>query len=42
MSTCAIQGDGARRIIVLANAVWDDFFAAPGLDFPEREQPQIP
>lgn len=33
-----ILRDGARRIIVPANAVWDDFFDAPGLDMPEREQ----
>lgn len=26
-----------RRVIVPANAVWDDFFDAPGIDFPDRE-----
>ena len=31
--------DGARRIIVPANAVWDDFFDAPGVDLGERVQP---
>jgi antitoxin VapB len=31
--------DGARRIIVPADSVWDDFFAAPGVDMPDREQP---
>ncbi len=35
----AILRDGARRVIVPANAVWDDFFAAPGIDLPDREQP---
>ena len=30
---------GNRRIIVPTNAVWDDFFAEPGIDFPDREQP---
>lgn len=35
----AILKDGARRVIVPANAVWDDFFAAPGVDLPDREQP---
>ena len=35
----AILRDGARRVIVPANAVWDDFFAAPSVDLPEREQP---
>lgn len=37
----AILKDGARRVIVPANAVWDDFFAAPGLDLPDREQPSL-
>lgn len=37
----AILRDGARRVIVPANAVWDDFFAAPGVDLGEREQPQM-
>jgi antitoxin VapB len=31
--------DGKRRIVVPAGAVWDDFFDAPGIDLPEREQP---
>jgi len=35
----AILRDGARRIIVPATAIWDDFFAAPGIDLPDREQP---
>ncbi len=34
-----ILRDGARRVIVPSNAVWDDFFAAPGIDLPERSQP---
>lgn len=34
-----ILRDGARRVIVPAGAVWDDFFDSPGLDFPERSQP---
>ncbi len=33
--------EGARRVIVPANAVWDDFFDAPGIDLPPREQPAI-
>jgi antitoxin VapB len=32
--------DGKRRVIVPANAVWDDFFEAPGIDLGERDQPQ--
>jgi antitoxin VapB len=35
----AVLRDGARRVIVPANAVWDDFFAEPGLDLPDRDQP---
>lgn len=31
--------EGARRVIVPADAVWDDFFDAPGIDIPERDQP---
>ena len=37
----AILRDGARRVIVPANAVWDDFFAAPGVDLGERNQPTM-
>ena len=33
--------DGVRRVIVPANAVWDDFVSMPGLDWPEREQPPM-
>jgi antitoxin VapB len=36
----AILRDGARRVIVPAGTVWDDFFDAPGVDLGEREQPQ--
>ncbi|MGG5819812.1 type II toxin-antitoxin system VapB family antitoxin [Falsiroseomonas sp. HW251] len=35
----AVIRDGARRVIVPAEALWDDFFAAPGIDLPERDQP---
>ena len=34
-----ILRDGPRRIIVPANAVWDDFFDAPGIALPDRDQP---
>lgn len=37
----AILRDGARRIIVPANAIWDDFFDRPGFDLGEREQPAM-
>ena len=32
--------DSARRVITPADALWDDFFAALGLDLPERDQPE--
>ena len=35
----AIFRDGARRVIVPANALWDDFFDGPGIDIGERAQP---
>jgi antitoxin VapB len=28
-------------VIALANATWDDFFDAPGVDLQEREQPPL-
>ncbi len=34
-----ILRDGNRRIVVPANAAWDDFFDSPGIDIGEREQP---
>jgi antitoxin VapB len=36
-----ILRDGARRVIVPADSVWDDFFDSPGIDIGEREQPPI-
>jgi antitoxin VapB len=36
----AILRDGMRRVIVPANAFWDDFFDAPGIALGLREQPQ--
>ncbi|HEY8581050.1 MAG TPA: type II toxin-antitoxin system VapB family antitoxin [Beijerinckiaceae bacterium] len=32
--------DGEKRVIVPAGSAWDDFFAAPGVDLPERGQPR--
>lgn len=34
-----IPREGRGRVIVPANAVWDDFFESAGADFPERERP---
>ena len=36
----AILREGARRVIVPVNAVWDDFFDSPGIDLPPRDQPR--
>ncbi len=36
-----ILREGARRIIVPAGSVWDDFFDAPGIDLGERDQPPL-
>jgi antitoxin VapB len=33
--------DGRRHVIVPANAVWDDFFDAPGVDLGARDQPSV-
>ncbi|MGE3247251.1 MAG: type II toxin-antitoxin system VapB family antitoxin [Beijerinckiaceae bacterium] len=37
----AIVKEGRKRIILPADAVWDDFFDAPGIDLPAREQPPV-
>lgn len=37
----AILREGARRVIVPANAIWDDFFDAPGTRLPDRQQPSM-
>ncbi len=36
----AILRDGARRVIVPVDAVWDAFFDAPGIDLPDRDEPR--
>ena len=35
-----ILKEGKRRIIVPANAVWDDFFDNAGIELPDRMQPE--
>ena len=35
-----ILREGATRVIAPADRVWDDFFAAPGVDLPDRDQPE--
>jgi len=34
-----IRREGDRRVIVPADRAWDDFFAEPGIDLPDRDQP---
>jgi antitoxin VapB len=36
-----ILREGSRRVIVPADAVWDDFFDGPGADIGERVQPPL-
>lgn len=33
-----VTQDGPRRIIAPADAAWDDFFEAPGIDLANRDQ----
>jgi len=40
VSAVAIVRDGTRRVIVPANALWDDFFDSPRIDIGDREQPE--
>jgi antitoxin VapB len=35
-----IVKDGARRIIAPADSSWDDFFASPGIELGDRDQPE--
>jgi antitoxin VapB len=37
----AILRDGARRVIVPVNRIWDDFFDASGVDLGSREEPEV-
>ncbi len=36
----SVLRDGDRRVIVPADATWDDFFDGPGVDI-ERDQPAV-
>lgn len=38
VSEVAVLRDGNRRVIVPANAIWDDFFDAPGIDLGARSE----
>lgn len=37
----SIVREGKRRVIAPSNAVWDDFFDAPGIALPPRDQPAL-
>lgn len=37
--TVTVVRDGKRRIVTPADAAWDDFFDAPGIDLVDRDQP---
>jgi antitoxin VapB len=37
----AVLRDGACRVIVPASAIWDDFFAAPGIELGARQQREL-
>ena len=36
-----VTQDGPRRIIAPADAAWDDFFEAAGVDLGDRKQPEV-
>ena len=39
VAAVTILRDGPRRVIVPTDSLWDDFFAEPGIDLGERDQP---
>jgi antitoxin VapB len=41
VKSVTVLRDGKRRVIVPSDAVWDDFFDAPGIDLGERDQPSL-
>lgn len=36
-----ILREGHRRVIVPSDAVWDDFFDAPGINLGDRDEPAL-
>ncbi|MQP67443.1 hypothetical protein GE253_19125 [Niveispirillum sp. SYP-B3756] len=34
-----ILKQGQQRVLLPADALWDEFFEHPGSDFPQRDQP---
>ena len=39
VSAVTVVRDGKRRVVTPSDALWDDFFEAPGVDLGPREQP---
>ncbi len=39
VSEVVILRDGARRVVVPADSIWDDYFAEPGIELGVRAQP---
>ncbi|HEX8383213.1 MAG TPA: type II toxin-antitoxin system VapB family antitoxin [Sphingomonas sp.] len=35
----AIWREGTKLVIAPLDSMWDDFFDAPGIEFPDRDQP---
>lgn len=41
VKSVTVLREGNRRVIVPSDAVWDDFFDAPGVDLGARDQPAL-
>jgi antitoxin VapB len=41
VSAVTIVREGRSRVITPADAVWDDFFEAPGIDLGKRDEPRL-
>ncbi len=41
VKSVTVLREGRRRVIVPSDALWDDFFDAPGVDLGERLQPAL-
>lgn len=41
VKSVTVLREGNRRIIVPSDAVWDEFFDAPGVDLGPRDQPAL-
>jgi antitoxin VapB len=41
VKSVTVLREGNRRVILPSDAVWDDFFDAPGIDLELRDQPAL-